>query len=117
MQVRGRGSEDQSKGHAHHCSLFTKNSLWQAKQSIAHTTLLFYGDCVKMCGVFIPKSGEKKLALASRQRTFSSFLFHQGTFDQKRYDGLRPPSLLASFGPLRLFSVSPIENKTERSPF
>jgi hypothetical protein len=30
-----------------HC--LQKNSSWQAKQSIPHTTVTFYGDCVKMC--------------------------------------------------------------------
>jgi hypothetical protein len=28
--------------------LFTKNLSWQAKQSILHTTVTFYGDCAKM---------------------------------------------------------------------
>jgi hypothetical protein len=32
--------------------LFTKNSSWQAKESIPHTTVMFYGDCVKMCKDF-----------------------------------------------------------------
>jgi hypothetical protein len=32
--------------------LFTKNSSWQARQSILHTTAMFYGDCVKMCEDF-----------------------------------------------------------------
>jgi hypothetical protein len=32
--------------------LFTMNSSWQAKQSSPHTTLTFYGDCVKMCEDF-----------------------------------------------------------------
>jgi hypothetical protein len=29
--------------------LFTKNSSWQAKQSIPHTTVTFSGDCAKLC--------------------------------------------------------------------
>jgi hypothetical protein len=29
----------------------TKKSSWQAKQSIPHTTVKFYGDCLKMCEV------------------------------------------------------------------
>jgi hypothetical protein len=29
--------------------LFIKNSSWQAKQSVPHTTVIFYGDCMKIC--------------------------------------------------------------------
>jgi hypothetical protein len=34
-----------------------------------------------MCKDFAPKSGEKEMALASRQCTISHFLFHQAIFD------------------------------------
>jgi hypothetical protein len=40
--------------------LFAKNSSWQAKQSIMHTTVIFNGDCVKMCHDFTPKFGDKR---------------------------------------------------------
>jgi hypothetical protein len=59
----------------------------------------------------------KELAVASWQHTISHFLFHQGIFYQKQHDCCPPPTLLAWFGPLRLFSVSLIEDKTERLPF
>jgi hypothetical protein len=36
-----------------------KNSSWQAKQSIPHTTVMFYGDCVKMCKDFAQNFGDK----------------------------------------------------------
>jgi hypothetical protein len=36
-----------------------KNSSWQAKQSIIHTTVTFCGDCVKMCDDFSPNFGDK----------------------------------------------------------
>jgi hypothetical protein len=88
--------------------LFSNNSFWHAKQSISHTTVTFYGDYVKICEDFAPNFGDKKLAVASRQRTDSHFLFHQGYSDEKQND-CRPPSTL--------LSVSQIENKTERLPF
>jgi hypothetical protein len=40
--------------------LFTKNSSWQAKKYIPHTTVRFYGDCVKMCIDFAPNFGDWK---------------------------------------------------------
>jgi hypothetical protein len=42
--------------------LFTKNSSWQARQSIPHTTVTIYTECVKFCEDFGDK---KKLAVAS----------------------------------------------------
>jgi hypothetical protein len=36
------------------------------KQSILHTTVTVYGDCVKMCEDFPPNFGDKELAVASR---------------------------------------------------
>jgi hypothetical protein len=35
--------------------LFTKNLSSLTKQSIPHTTMMFYGDCVKMCENFSGK--------------------------------------------------------------
>jgi hypothetical protein len=40
--------------------LLTNNSTCQAKQSIAHTAVTFYGDCVKMREDFVPKFGDKR---------------------------------------------------------
>jgi hypothetical protein len=42
---------------------FIKNSSWQAKQSIEHTTVTSYGDCVKMCEDFAPNFGDKNWLL------------------------------------------------------
>jgi hypothetical protein len=40
--------------------LFTRNSSWQAKQSIPYTTVTFYGDCVKMYQDFALNFGDKR---------------------------------------------------------
>jgi hypothetical protein len=50
-----------------------------------------------------------ELAVASRQRILSHFLFHQGIIYHKQDDCRPPPTLL--------LSATPIEYKTERSPF
>jgi hypothetical protein len=39
--------------------LFTKNSSWQAKQSVLHTIVTFYGDCMKMYKGFAPNFGDQ----------------------------------------------------------
>jgi hypothetical protein len=36
----------------------TKNSSWHAKQSIPHPTVMFYGQCVKMCEDFALNFGD-----------------------------------------------------------
>jgi hypothetical protein len=46
---KGKTGKEQSQEYAHHFSLkssglFTKNSPWQAKHSIPHTTVTFYGE-------------------------------------------------------------------------
>jgi hypothetical protein len=46
--------------------LFTKNLSWQAEQSILHTNVTIYGDCMKMCKDLTPNFGDKELAVASR---------------------------------------------------
>jgi hypothetical protein len=40
--------------------LFTKNSSWQAKQSIPHVTLTFYSECMKVCEDFTLNFGNKR---------------------------------------------------------
>jgi hypothetical protein len=39
---------------------FIKNSSWQAKHSIPLTTVIVYGDCVKMREDFVSKFGDKR---------------------------------------------------------
>jgi hypothetical protein len=70
--------EKKSQEHAHHFlftsrGIFAKNSSWQAKQSIPHTTVTFYGDCVKICEDFASNFGDKELNVAL-QRTITQFL-------------------------------------------
>jgi hypothetical protein len=45
---------------SHQGDFFTENLSWQAKQSILHTTVAFYGDCVKMYEDFTPNFEDKR---------------------------------------------------------
>jgi hypothetical protein len=55
-----------------------------------------------MCEHFAQNFGDNMLAVASRQRIVSHFLFHQGMFDQKQHDCHPPPTLLSLFPELKI---------------
>jgi hypothetical protein len=40
--------------------MFTNNSFWQAKQSVLRMTVMFYGNCMKMCEDLTPNFGDKR---------------------------------------------------------
>jgi hypothetical protein len=77
--------------------LFTKNSSWHAKRSIPHTVVTFYGDCVKMCDDFAQKFGDKTIDCCNTTMLHLTLPFRQRISS--------------------LFSISPIEHKTEVPPF
>jgi hypothetical protein len=45
--------------------LFTNNLSWQAKQSILHVVVTFYGDCMKICENFASNFGDKRTGSCS----------------------------------------------------
>jgi hypothetical protein len=64
--------------------LFTKNSSWQNKQSLPHTTVAFYSECMKMCEDFPLNIGDKRNGCCIIIKPIVSHsLFHQGISDQK----------------------------------
>jgi hypothetical protein len=64
--------------------LFAKNSFWQAKQSIPHTTMMFCGNCVKLCEDFALNFSNKTTGccntthhLTLLQHTSPNIIIHQ----------------------------------------
>jgi hypothetical protein len=83
--------------------LLTKNSSWQGKQSISHTTVTFYSYWMNMYEDFALNFSDcitKTLRL-----TFLTW-----NFDQKQHVFHPAPSILVWLGQLWLFPVSPIED-------
>jgi hypothetical protein len=103
----------QSQEHAHHSltsnGLFIKNSSWQAKQSILHTTVTFYCGCVKMCEDFAANLGDKRTGCCITTMHSLTLSFSPGNLWPKTTWPSSPSTLL--------FSICPIEYKTERPSF
>jgi hypothetical protein len=74
-----------------------------------HTTVTFYGDCIKMCEDFTPNFGNKRTGCCIMTKLRHTLPFPQGNFFTKNNKNiiLYPP----------YFFVSLIEDKTERPPF
>jgi hypothetical protein len=53
-----------------------KDLSWQAKQSIPHITVMFYGDCVET----LPRTLATKVLAVASQRTVSHLFFSPGKF-------------------------------------
>jgi hypothetical protein len=106
-------SEEQNQGD---CSEGT----WQAKQSIIlHTTVMFYGNCVKMYEVFARTSATKELRtgyciMTTQLRTLP---FYHGIFCQKQNDCCFSPTLHARFGPPPTFLFPQFKIKLKGSRF
>jgi hypothetical protein len=63
--------------------LFTKNLSWQDKQSIPHTAVTFFSDCMKMCKEFAPNFGNKRIGRCITTIT-------QWIFKQKQHENHTP---------------------------
>jgi hypothetical protein len=86
--------------------LFKMNLSWHAKQSIQHSIVMFYGNCMKMCEDFNPKFGAKRTGCyITTMHCFSS-----GNFLPQNNIAVipHPPHYLICS--LQLFSVSSIED-------
>jgi hypothetical protein len=77
--------------------LFTNNSVWQAKESIPHTTVNFCGDCFKMCQDFSPNFGDKTTFCCITTTHHLTLPFHQGIFYQNRMTVVPHPSNFSLF--------------------
>jgi hypothetical protein len=88
--------------------LLTKNSSWQAKQSIPHTAAMLLGDCTKMCEDFSLNFDNKRASwcITATHRLTHPFFIREFLTKNKM--------TLVPYTPY--FFVSPIENITERPP-
>jgi hypothetical protein len=72
---KGKTGEEQSQEHA-----YIKNLSWQAKQSILHITITFYGNCMKMCEDFTPNFGDKRTGCCTTTPHCLALHFSPGKF-------------------------------------
>jgi hypothetical protein len=77
-----------------------KNSFWQAKQSIPHTTVMFNGDCVKMCEDFAPNFDNKRTGCwlhHDNAPSYCSFFFTKEYFTKNNMIVVPHPSCFSLF--------------------
>jgi hypothetical protein len=98
---KGETGEEQSQEHDHFLQ-HHKEFVLKANQSIQHTTVTFYVNCMKMCEDFALNFVDKKLSIASGQFTVSYFLFHQGIFDKRQHDCCPLPPYFSLFPRLKI---------------
>jgi hypothetical protein len=82
--------------------LFTKNSFWQAKRSIPHTTVTFSDDCVKVCEDFAPNFRDKGTGCCSTTTHHLTLPFSPGNFWRKQHDCRPYPPYFSLFPRLKL---------------
>jgi hypothetical protein len=82
--------------------LFTKNSSWQAKQSIPHTFVTVYGDCVKICEDSAPNFGDNRTGCCITTSTVSHFQFTREFLTQNNVTVLPHPPYFSLFSRLKI---------------
>jgi hypothetical protein len=90
-----------------------KNSSWLSEQSILRATKMLYGNYVKMCKDFTMDSGDKRNGCCIMTTRHLTLLFSPGNF----YNPPRSTYATHLTWSPATFSISLIEDKTERLPF
>jgi hypothetical protein len=67
-----------------------KNSSWKANQSVQHTAVTVYGDCLKMCEDFAPNFSDKKTGCFITTTHPLTLPFSTWKFMTKKQHGCRP---------------------------
>jgi hypothetical protein len=99
--------------HAHNFLLHQGNCsqrfVLAGQQSILHNTVTFYSNGMKMFEDFTKNFGDKRTGCCITTAHRLILPSRQEIFDQKQHE-CRPPTIV-------LYSLSSIEDKTERQPF
>jgi hypothetical protein len=88
----------------------TENSSWHASQSVMHTTVTFYGNCMKMCESFAPNFGNKGIDCYLMTTHHLTHPFSPRNFLLKQHDCRPHTPYLLDFAPSVLISVTLIED-------
>jgi hypothetical protein len=115
-RFRGAGKTERPRAKSRAClsfsftsrGMFIKNSSWQAEQSIPHTIVTFYGDCMKMCEDFTLKFGNKRTACCITTTHHPTLTFSMGNLPKTKWLLCPTQSTFLCFL---------IEDKTERLTF
>jgi hypothetical protein len=77
---------------------------WQAKQTIPHTTVTFYGDCVEMCEDFTLNFGDKRTGCCIMTTHCLTLHFLPGNFFTKNNMTVIPhPPYLSDLVPCNFY--------------
>jgi hypothetical protein len=80
---------------------------------VCHTTVTFYGDCVKMCEDFAQNFSVKRTSYCFK----TTSIFSPGNLLKRKNMTIPSHPDWPDLAPCNIFSVSPIEVESERPPF
>jgi hypothetical protein len=86
------------------CSLITKNLSWQAKQPIPHTTMVFYGNCVKNMRWLCLRLWQQLNWLLHHNKPFHTYFFTREFSTKTIWQSFHTNPILLTWPPLTFLS-------------